>query len=176
MGAPCDLADGAQRLARSARTVLAAAKLRGWTLATAESCTGGMVAALLTDIEGLGSAFECGFVVYTDAAKSRMLGIEPGLLIRHGAVSEQAALAMAEGVIARSSATLAVAITGFAGPGGPRDQNGLVYIALADRTGRLRVLRECRFGARDRDETRFHAASAALAMLSEAIAKGADPR
>src|SRR4051794_41766457 len=89
------------------------------TIATAESCTGGMLAALLTDIEGAGHGFDRGFVTYTKEAKTELLGIEPSLLDRNDAVSEVVARAMAEGALKRSKADLAVAITGFAGPAGP---------------------------------------------------------
>src|SRR5947208_1700004 len=103
------------------------------TIATAESCTGGMLAALLTDIEGAGHGFERGFVTYTKQAKSELLGIEPSVLDQNEAVSETVARAMAEGALKRSKADFAVAITGFAGPAAEGCEEGLVHIALARR-------------------------------------------
>src|SRR5690348_12453667 len=106
---------------------------RGLTIATAESCTGGMLAALLTDIEGAGRAFERGFVTYTNQSKTELLGIQPEVLDCNNAVSGIVARAMAEGTLARSSADIAIGITGFAGPAGKDDEEGLVHIALARR-------------------------------------------
>jgi len=106
---------------------------RGLTIATAESCTGGMLAALLTDIEGAGRGFDRGFVTYTKDAKAGQLVIEPSLLDHNDAVSEVVARAMAEGALKRSRADIAIGVTGFAGPGGPGDEEGLVHVALARR-------------------------------------------
>ena len=92
---------------------------RELTVATAESCTGGMLAALLTDIEGAGHGFERGFVTYTKESKAELLGIEPSLLEHNDAVSEAVSRAMAEGALKRSQADLAIGVTGFAGPAGP---------------------------------------------------------
>ena len=127
---PDDLNAQAERLMRR----MCDAKL---CIATAESCTGGMLAALLTDIEGAGHAFERGFVTYSNAAKTEMLGVDPALIARVGAVSEEVARAMAEGAIARSDADWAVAVTGIAGPGGavPGKPVGTVWLALAGRNG-----------------------------------------
>ena len=104
---------------------------REWTVATAESCTGGMLAALLTDIEGAGHGFDRGFVTYTKEAKADLLGIERELLDHNDAVSEVVARAMAEGALQRSQADVAIAVTGFAGPAGPGCEEGLVHFALA---------------------------------------------
>src|SRR5579884_529643 len=106
------------------------------TVATAESCTGGMLAALLTDIDGLGRGFERGFVTYSNESKTELLGIEPSLLELNDAVSEVVARAMAEGALKRSHADIAIAVTGFAGPGAPGQEEGLVHFALATRGGR----------------------------------------
>src|SRR3954465_7937017 len=106
---------------------------RGFTIATAESCTGGMLAALLTDIEGAGRGFERGFVTYTKDAKSELLGIERSVLDQNEAVSEVVARAMAEGALERSKANNALAVTGFAGPACPKCEEGLVHFALARR-------------------------------------------
>ena len=95
---------------------------KGLTIATAESCTGGMLAALLTDIEGAGRAFDRGFVTYSKGSKTELLGIDPELLERNDAVSETVARAMAEGALKRSEADIAISITGFAGPGAPGEE------------------------------------------------------
>src|SRR5438309_6654381 len=97
---------------------------QGLTIATAESCTGGMLAALLTDIEGAGHGFDRGFVTYSNAAKTELLGIEPSVLEQNDAVSEVVARAMAEGALKRSSASISIGITGFAGPAGPGTKKG----------------------------------------------------
>lgn len=163
-----DLPDNGDGLAEAARRVLSAAKARGWTLATAESCTGGLVASLLTDIPGFSACFDRGFVTYSEAAKCDLLGITPIELARHGAVSEEVARHMAQGALDRSGADAALAITGFAGPGGPRDEPGLVYLAVRGRAGQA-MLRECRFGERSRAETRCLAAEAGLALLEAVL-------
>ena len=110
---------------------------RGAMLATAESCTGGMIAAACTDRAGSSAWFERGFVTYSNAAKTQMLGIEPGRIAAHGAVSAEVASAMAAGALARSEATWTVAVTGIAGPGGatPGKPVGTVWVAIARRGG-----------------------------------------
>lgn len=138
-------------------------------LATAESCTGGLVAALLTDIEGCSHAFERGFVTYSDAAKQELLDVPAEMLETHGAVSEPVAVAMAEGALRRSEAHLAVSVTGFAGPGGPGDEEGLVHFALA-REGRNTVHRVQSFGALGRDAIRQRSLGTILEMLEETVA------
>jgi len=117
--------------------VLAACRRGGLKLATAESCTGGMVAAALTDIAGSSDVLERGFVVYSNEAKTDMLGVPEALIKRLGAVSEEVARAMAEGGLAHSDADICVAITGIAGPGGgtPLKPVGLVHIACARKGG-----------------------------------------
>jgi nicotinamide-nucleotide amidase len=141
---------------------------RNLTVATAESCTGGMLAALLTDIEGAGHGFERGFVTYSKESKAELLGIEPTLLDHNDAVSEVVARAMAEGALKRSKADLAVGITGFAGPAGPGKEEGLVHIALARRNGRT-VHREEHFGAKGRGVIRVKSLKAMLEMLEQEL-------
>lgn len=117
----------------AAGRVLDAFKTRGWMLATAESCTGGLIAATLTEIAGSSAVVERGFVTYTNQAKHEMLGVPEHLLTEHGAVSEPVARAMAEGALARSPVQAAVSVTGIAGPGGGTDTKpvGLVHFGLA---------------------------------------------
>lgn len=166
----CDpQADGADHLEALAEEVLRRAARRKILLATAESCTGGLLASLLTDIEGCSSQFDRGFVVYTDEAKFDLLGIEPIAIRRHGAVSREIALAMAQGAIARSQAGAAVSITGFAGPARPIDEEGLVHLAVCLRSGTT-IHRECHFGPCGRDRTRELAVGGAMEMLIEAMA------
>lgn len=121
--------------ARLAEAVLAHHRGAGKKLATAESCTGGAIAAALTDIAGSSDVFERGFVVYSNEAKSELLGVPAALIARHGAVSAEVAAAMAEGALARSRADGAVSVTGIAGPGGGSATKpvGLVYIGSARR-------------------------------------------
>jgi nicotinamide-nucleotide amidase len=138
------------------------------TIATAESCTGGMLAALLTDIEGAGHGFERGFVTYTKEAKSDLLGIPRDLLDHNDAVSETVARAMAEGALARSEADLALGVTGFAGPAGEGREEGLVHFALARRDGET-VHREAHFGSIGRGPVRVQSLKTMLEMLEEAV-------
>ncbi len=120
-------------LAELARATGRALSARGWLLATAESCTGGGVAAAATDVAGSSAWFDCGFVTYSNAAKSALLGVPVALIAEHGAVSEAVAGAMAQGALARSGARIAVATTGIAGPGGatPGKPVGTVWFAWA---------------------------------------------
>lgn len=162
--------DGAEGLAAMAVRVLRAANSRDWCIASAESCTGGLLASLLTDIEGLSRCFERGFITYSDEAKAGMLGIELIEIRRHGAVSGEIALEMAQGALAFSRADVAAAITGFAGPAGKHDEAGLVHVAVQSRGGKV-LHRECHFGDAGRDRTRQLAARAALEMLETVIAE-----
>src|SRR4029077_14827263 len=125
------------RIIAEAASLLEAARERGDLLATAESCTGGLLAATLTAIPGSSDVFERGFVTYSNAAKSEMLGVPVWLIERHGSVSEDVARAMVGGALTYSRATLAVAITGIAGPGGGTAEKpvGLVHLAAARRDG-----------------------------------------
>lgn len=163
---PIDLPHEARELADLAVAVMRRAGDARLKVATAESCTGGLLASLLTDLPGKSSAFERGFVTYSEEAKCELLGIDPMLIRRHGAVSEEVAAAMALGAINNSRADLAAGITGFAGPAGPRDEAGLVYIAVRRRGGQA-IGRECHYGAAERDRVRMLAAHAALEMLRE---------
>jgi nicotinamide-nucleotide amidase len=138
------------------------------TIATAESCTGGMLAALLTDIEGAGHGFDRGFVTYSKDSKAELLGIEPHILDRNDAVSEVVARAMAEGALKRSQADLALGVTGFAGPAGPGKEEGLVHMALA-RRGTRTVHVEKHFGAIGRGDVRVNSLKAMLEMLEQAL-------
>lgn len=173
-----ELRDGADDHEGKAVALLRLVDAGRWKIATAESCTGGLLASLLTDIEGLSSNFERGFVTYSDAAKCAMLGVEEGLIKRRGAVSREVATAMAEGALAHSEAHIACAITGFAGHGGPDDPPGLVYIATAANGG-ISTVEEYRFGDVGREAVRHHALGAALTQLERTIAAigpGADAR
>ena len=138
------------------------------TVATAESCTGGMLAALLTDIEGAGHGFERGFVTYSKEAKTELLGIEPSVLEHNEAVSEVVARAMAEGALKRSQADIALSVTGFAGPAGPNYEEGLVHFALARRGGNT-LHREEHFGALGRGTIRVKSLKVMLEMLEQAV-------
>jgi nicotinamide-nucleotide amidase len=138
------------------------------TVATAESCTGGMLAALLTDIEGAGHGFDRGFVTYTKEAKTELLGLDPGLLEQNEAVSEPVARAMAEGALKRSEAHIALGVTGFAGPAGPGHEEGLVHMALARRGGATQH-REEHFGAVGRGAVRVKSLKAMLEMLERSL-------
>jgi len=162
------LADEAEELASQAADVLRRISGRGLSLATAESCTGGLLSSLLTDIEGLSGCFERGFTVYSEDAKAEMLGVDRMAIARHGAVSQQVAAAMAKGALVNSRADLAVAITGFAGPAGEGDEEGLVHIA-ACADGGLSIHRECHFGRCGRDRVRQLATRSALEVLGELL-------
>lgn len=164
-----DLPDQAEFLASSARRVLEKVSARGLSIATGESCTGGLIASLLTDIEGLSSTFDRGFIVYSNASKVEMLGIDPDLLLGCGPVSREVALAMAMGVLDHADADIALSVTGFAGPAGEGDEPGLVYIAGIRRRGST-IVREYHFGDAAREVVRFHAADAALTILSSLVA------
>ena len=141
---------------------------RDLTVATAESCTGGMLAALLTDIEGAGHGFERGFVTYTKESKSELLGIDRQVLDHNEAVSEAVARAMAEGALARSRADIAIGVTGFAGPAGEEHEEGLVHFALARRGGGTQH-REEHFGPIGRGDVRVKALKVMLDMLEKAL-------
>lgn len=137
-------------------------------LATAESCTGGFLAALLTDVRGRGHVFDRGFVTDTNQAKSDLLGIPPETVERCGAVSRTVALAMASGAIERSSADVAVSVTGFAVPAGDDNEEGFVHFACARRGGDT-CHREEHFGAIGRGGVCIAALEVALAMMDDAL-------
>lgn len=160
---------GMDQLHAAARALLEKLDEERTALVTAESCTGGFLASLLTDIEGLSHGFERGFVTYSKTAKQEMLGIAGALIEREGAVSEPVARAMAEGCLARSQAGLALAITGLAGSGDPDEPErpGATFVAAAVR-GRSWVYR-IDYGERPRSEVRNLAAAAALAIGLKAL-------
>ena len=137
-------------------------------VATAESCTGGLLASLLTDIEGAGHGFDRGFVTYNEAAKQEMLGLPSEMTERNAAVTAAVARAMAQGALENSKADIALSVTGFAGPAGPDSEEGLVHFAYA-RRGRPPVSREEHFGAIGRGPVRIAALGTMLEMLEEAI-------
>ena len=152
-------------LARAAALIQAYAA-RGEMVATAESCTGGLVSGLLTEIAGSSAVVDRGFVTYSNEAKQDMLGVPANLLAAHGAVSEPVARAMAEGVLAHSRAHVSVSITGVAGPGGGSAEKpvGLVHFACARRGGETQAI-ERRFGDLGRAEVRRAALLCALDLL-----------
>ena len=152
----------------SVAAILQAARARGILIATAESCTGGMVSAALTDVAGSSAMFDRGFVTYTNAAKIQVLGVRAATLEAHGAVSEQVAAEMAQGALAHSAATLAVAITGIAGPGGSEHKpEGRVCFAIA--TPDRCTTQTIEFGALGRAQVRQAARDHALGVLLAAL-------
>ena len=159
---PEPLLTGAAKLIVSCR----AARL---TIATAESCTGGLLAGLITAIPGASDVFERGFVTYSDSAKIESLGVAPQILERYGAVSAEAARAMAAGALTHSPAGVALSITGIAGPGGGSlgKPIGLVYFGMARRGAGVAIV-EKRFGALGRDAVRFAAIAMAIELLLDA--------
>ncbi len=158
----------ADDLHKAAEHLLDTCRARGLKVATAESCTGGLVAATLIDIAGSSDVLDRGFVSYSNPAKQTMLGVPRALLQRHGAVSREAAEAMAAGALGNSPADLVVAVTGIAGPGGGSEEKpvGLVHFAAATRDGRM-IHREKRFGDIGRREVRLASVAEALEMLQE---------
>ena len=149
--------------------LLQAARVWGWRITTAESCTGGMVSAALTDIAGSSDVFDRGFVTYSNAAKVEMLGVSTQTLEAHGAVSEEVAVEMARGAMAHADANLAVSITGIAGPGGSEFKpEGRVCFALAQEKRPIQV-ETVEFGALGRDKVRLAARDHALQMLWRAV-------
>jgi nicotinamide-nucleotide amidase len=153
-------------LLRLAEVVVAEARAQKLRIATAESCTGGLIGGLLTEIPGSSDVFERGFVVYSNRAKQDMLGVPGDLIADMGAVSEAVARMMAEGAVENSNAHLAVAVTGIAGPGGGTAMKpvGLVHIAAA-RENRSILHEAHRFGDIGRSEVRLRSAEAALELL-----------
>ncbi|MCV2881044.1 CinA family protein [Actibacterium sp. XHP0104] len=156
-------------MAALAETLLTLARAAGATIATAESCTGGLIAGAITDIAGSSDVFDRGFVTYSNAAKIEMLGIRPDTLTAHGAVSEEIAREMAEGALTRSNATLAVSVTGIAGPGGSDHKpEGRVCFGLAQ-AGRPTRTETIDFGALGRANVRRATVAHALALLTAAL-------
>ncbi len=153
-----------------AAALLDAYRQRGLKIATAESCTGGLVAALLTEIAGSSAVVERGFVTYSNEAKTELIGVPASLIAAHGAVSEPVARAMAEGAVAHSYADVAVGITGIAGPGGATATKpvGLVHLGMA-RKGAATVHLERRYGDLGRETVRQRAVEDALSLLEQAL-------
>jgi nicotinamide-nucleotide amidase len=147
------------------RRLLQKASERNLRLATAESCTGGMLASLLTDVQGVAHAFERGFVTYTNEAKNEMLGVPMDLIEEKDAVSKEVAMAMAEGALERSRAHIALSVTGFADAG---DEPGLVHFGCA-RAGRATAHREEHFGPGGRGATRIKCMKVAVEMMTEML-------
>ena len=156
----------------SATALLAVLRAAGLKLATAESCTGGLVAGALTEIAGSSDVLERGFVTYSNAAKVGMLGLDRELIRDHGAVSREVAIAMAAGAVRCSAADIAVAVTGVAGPGGGSTEKpvGLVHFAVA-RPGEAPLHCERRFGDIGRSEVRLASVREALSLLAAALSE-----
>jgi nicotinamide-nucleotide amidase len=153
-----------------AEDLLREAKSRGFTIATAESCTGGLIAATLAAVPGASAALDRGFVTYSNDAKKEMLGVPAALLDDYGAVSRQVAMAMAAGALAHSPADLVVAVTGIAGPDGGTAEKpvGLVHIAVARRDGPT-LHDEKRFGAIGRHEIQAETVAAAFDLIERVL-------
>ncbi len=160
-----------QELNERARALLDLCRGKRLKLAAAESCTGGLLAATLTEIPGSSDVFERGFITYSNEAKETMLGVASATLQSHGAVSSETAAAMARGVLAHTPVDLAVSITGIAGPGGavPGKPVGLVHLAAASRNGQL-IQHERKYGDIGRAQVRRACVIEALAMLGELAA------
>lgn len=154
-----------------ATALLDAYREAGLRIATAESCTGGLIAGLLTDIAGSSSVVERGFVTYSNEAKIECLGVPEATIAAHGAVSEEIARAMAEGALAASRADVSISVTGIAGPGGGSAEKpvGLVHFGCARRGGETRH-RVMRYGDLGRSMVRLRTVADALGMLEEALA------
>lgn len=161
-----------RNLIEMAGDLLERCRQQGLMIATAESCTGGMIAACLTEVAGSSDVLERGFVTYSNVAKSEMLGVPVHLIAEHGAVSELVARAMAEGALAHSQADVAVAVTGIAGPGGgtPDKPVGLVHIACARRDAAT-VHQRCSFGDQGRRVIRELTVRTALEMIDAQIGR-----
>jgi nicotinamide-nucleotide amidase len=165
-----------EELGNRATALLDLCKSKHLMVVTAESCTGGLVAAALTNIEGSSAVIDRGFVTYTNDAKQQMIGVPEATIEQHGAVSRETAEAMARGALAHAAADLAVSVTGIAGPSGgtPSKPVGLVHFAAASRSGRL-IHQERKFGDVGRTEVRRKSVLQAMAMLTE-LAEQEPPR
>jgi nicotinamide-nucleotide amidase len=159
-----------ERVLVLANALLEEARGKRLKIATAESCTGGLIAGALTEIPGASDVVDRGFVVYSNNAKTKLLSVRAAVIMRHGAVSEEVARAMAEGALKNSAADIAVSCTGIAGPtgGSPEKPIGLVHLAAA-RTGETTLAEECRFGELTRSEIRMRSVEAALKLLLQII-------
>ena len=160
----------AEALLAQARQFLEDARAQGLRVVTAESCTGGLIAGLLTEIPGSSDVVERGFVTYSNEAKEDLLGVPGELIAQYGAVSEPVARAMAQGALKHSLAHLAVAVTGIAGPGGGTAEKpvGLVYVA-ALRLERAPVIKQLRLGDIGRSEVRSRTVAEAMALLRKLL-------
>ena len=160
--------DGA--LLEPTRSLLDLCREKGLKIATAESCTGGLVAATLTEIAGSSDVVERGFVTYSNDAKQELIAVPPAILTKHGAVSAETAEAMARGALARSRADVAISVTGIAGPGGGSAEKpvGLVWFGVARKLGENLTVREIFPG--DRAAIRQAAVARALELLEDAVA------
>lgn len=156
----------------AAKAVLDMCKKKSLTVATAESCTGGLVAAALSELAGSSAVLDRGFVTYSNTAKQQMLGVVPATIEFYGAVSKECAEEMAKGALAHASVSLAVSITGIAGPTGavPGKPIGLVYFCAASRSGRV-IAQDCRWGDIGRSQVRRCSVLQALRMLCELAEK-----
>jgi nicotinamide-nucleotide amidase len=156
----------------SAKALLQICQQKKLTVATAESCTGGLVAAAISEIAGSSLVLDRGFVTYSNMAKQQMIGVTPATIEFYGAVSPECAEEMAKGALAHASVSLAVSITGIAGPTGavPGKPIGLVYLCAASRSGRV-IARDCRWGDIGRGEVRRKSVLQALSMLRELAEK-----
>jgi nicotinamide-nucleotide amidase len=156
----------------AAERILTLCREHGYTLATAESCTGGLVAVTITDLPGSSDVFDRGIITYSNEAKQKLLGVPKALLDEFGAVSAPVAKAMAEGVIAATDTHVGISVTGIAGPDGGSEEKpvGLVFIGSAIAGGQHHV-RECRFGDLGRTEIRRRSVIAVLALLEELLRK-----
>ncbi len=152
---------------QQAATIIAAYRDLGWMIATAESCTGGLIAGALTEIAGSSAVVDRGFVTYTNQAKMDLIGVSSATLTAFGAVSKETALQMSQGALIRSDAHVAVAVTGIAGPGGGSAEKpvGLVHLALRSRSGEIDH-REMRYRDIGRDKVRLATVRTALDMLA----------
>lgn len=157
-------------LISEAANLLAVLRARSWKLATAESCTGGLIAALFTEIAGSSDVYERGFVTYSNSAKVGLLNVDYETVRQYGAVSPEVAVAMAEGARRASAADVAVAVTGIAGPGGGSETKpvGLVYIGVVV-PGMPAAAHEFRFGDIGRSSVRMKSVAAALALVEVAL-------
>lgn len=155
-------------LRQQAADVLELLRGQKWKLATAESCTGGLIGALLTDVPGSSDVFERGFISYSYESKADQLGVDKKLIIDQGAVSEEVALEMARGALENSLADIAVAVTGIAGPGGgtPQKPVGTVCIAVASNEGDM--VERCQFSG-SREDIRLATVAHALEMLADSV-------
>lgn len=151
---------------KQATALLEELRNKGLKLATAESCTGGLISALFTEISGSSAVFECGFVTYSNQSKIKLLGIGTELIEKHGAVSEEVAKAMAHGAITKSGADIAVSVTGIAGPSGGTETKpvGLVYIAVATKN---KTICEKNIFTGNRQNIRLSSVTHALKMMQK---------